>query len=118
MLFALQMGRFSGGLMVTVTPFDADGWEMTPRSWSPKVRGDPPSESLAAFLESFAELSPEESEALAGAIEGEWLADFVDRGGVAYWREMNLVITSFLVGAVVVALLALLGIALLILLFV
>lgn len=105
------------GFGVAVKLYGEDGWAHTEKLWSSKY-GHSEGESLASFLGTFVGLPEEEARNLATAISTEWVHDWRKRGGGADSRLTNRWAVIVLASLAGFLLLALLGIALLVLLFV
>jgi hypothetical protein len=106
------------GLGVAVKVYGENGWAHAEKLWSSKDGHHSKGESLASFLSVFVGIPEEEADRLATAISTEWMEDWRARGGEAESRLLNrrgIILMASVVGLI---LLALLGIALLVLLLV
>jgi len=96
------------GFMVCVTRVDEDGWGADEKRQWYANRSD---ESLVQFLSSYAQLPEPEASELAGQVQGPWRETWLARGGAEENPKLERVALEWIVGLVIVALLALMGVA-------
>ena len=104
------------GFGVGVKLYGEDGWAHAEKLWSSKRGHHSKGESLASFLGTFVGIPAEEAQSLATAISTEWRDDWRKRGGEADSRLLKRGAMILMASVVGLLLLALLGVALLVLL--
>jgi hypothetical protein len=106
------------GTEIALTTFGPDGWQDATKLWTDRVGHDSREQTLAQFLEAYAQIPKPEAERLADDVLGPWLEERKARGGDEGDRFVDRWTLKALASAAVVVALALAGLVGLILLLV